>query len=92
MAEPKTVLMTVTGNDGPPSLAEAAAQLGMAVGDLDPGFGVVPVDPDRKLYTVEARADRVLAQGTEAYRGPYSNPQIAPFGPPEPGSDTSGGT
>jgi len=92
MAEPKTALMTVTGTDGPPSLAEAAAQLGMAVGDLVAAFGVVPVDPDRSLYAVEARADRVPPQATEAYRGPYSNPPIAPFGPPEPGSDSDSGT
>lgn len=91
MAERKTALMTVTGQEGPPSLAEAAAQLGMAVGDLDPTFGVVPVDPDRKLYAVEALADRVPPQETENYRGPYSNPQIAPFSSPGPGSDTEGG-
>lgn len=88
MGDPKTALMTVTGVDRPPTLAEAAAQLGLAPADLDAGFGVVPIDPERNLFAVEVRADRVPAQAPEsageAYRGPFSNPRIAPFGPVEP--------
>jgi len=79
----QTALMTITGGDTPPSLAEAASQLGVAVADLNGEFGVVAVDPDRKLYTVEVRADRLPAQpeGQAPYPGPFSNPRIEPFGP-----------
>ncbi|RAI45366.1 hypothetical protein [Rhodoplanes roseus] len=86
MGEPRTALMTVTGRGGPPTLAEAATQLGLGPADLDAGFGVVPVDPERDLFAVEVRADRVPPAGPagEAYRGPFSNPDIAPFGPPQP--------
>ena len=37
--------MTVTSPDGPPSLADAAKQLGVRIEDLDKSFGVVPIDP-----------------------------------------------
>ncbi|MDC7787938.1 hypothetical protein PQJ75_24545 [Rhodoplanes sp. TEM] len=88
MGEPKTALMTVTGRGGPPTLAEAATQLGLGPADLDAGFGVVPVDPERNLFAVGVRADRVPpaapGQAGEVYRGPFSNPEIAPFGPVQP--------
>ncbi len=78
-----TALMTVTGADRAPTLAEAAAQLGLAEGDLNGAFGVIPIDPGRQLYTVEVQADRLSspAARSETYRGPFSNPEIAPFGP-----------
>jgi hypothetical protein len=80
--------MTVTGKDGPPSLSDAARQLGVAVGDLNAGFGVVPIDPDHKLYAVEVDADRFAAdQLGQPYKGPFSNPTIAPFGPPKNDDD-----
>jgi hypothetical protein len=91
LAEQKTALMTVTGTAGPPSLAEAAAQLGVSVEDLNAGFGVVPVDPAHGLFTVEVDADRIQEsfdkKGT--FRGPFSNPRIGHFGPPKSGSDDS---
>lgn len=86
------VLMTVHGTGGPPSLEDAARQLGVGVEDVDATFGVVPVDPANGLYGVQVRGDR-LPQGTESaqpYRGPYSNPQIAPFGPVQSGPGPAG--
>lgn len=75
--------MTVSGSKGPPSLDDAAKQLGVRVDDLNAVFGVVPVDPDRGVYSVEVRADRIPAKAAEAepYRGPFANPPIAPLGP-----------
>ena len=87
------VLMTVQGKNGPPSLGEAAAQLGVAVEDIDAGFGVVPIDPGRGLYSVQVPAERLPARSgaDEPYRGPFSNPRIEPFGPvqTEPKSPSS---
>jgi hypothetical protein len=77
-------LYTVHGEGGqPPSLASAAAELGVSLEDLDAAFGVVTVDPPAGLYAVHARADRVNATtGAERrYRGPYSSPTIVPLDP-----------
>ncbi len=89
MAGPK-ILMTIVA-DKPPSLAEAAALLGVAVADLNEAFGVVPVDAAQGLYAVEVDADKVPAQAKEGepYRGPFSSPRIAPMGTPKKSS--SGG-
>lgn len=105
MGAPKTALMTVTGAERPPSLAEAAAELGLTVDALNPEFGVVPIDPTRRLFAVEVWADRLKPMGdagrgsgtagdgatADDYRGPYANPEIAPFGRgPGRKPDTSG--
>ncbi|MBI5112389.1 MAG: hypothetical protein HZA68_10495 [Rhodovulum sp.] len=105
MGAPKTALMTVTGAERPPSLAEAAGELGLTVDALNPEFGVVPIDPARRLFAVEVWADRLAVPGSpvagddargrdatgDDYRGPYANPEIAPFGlGPRRKPDTSG--
>jgi hypothetical protein len=83
MAGSVMALMTVTGANGPPSLEAAAAELGVTVDDIDQSFGIVAVDPQRGLYCVQVPADRVPTDtgSGETYRGPFSNPKIAPFGP-----------
>jgi hypothetical protein len=75
--------MTVTAPHGKPTLAEAAEQLGVATEDMDAVFGVVPVDPDRGIYAVQVRADKLPkhSERPSDYRGPWSNPPIAPLGP-----------
>jgi len=78
------VLMTVELR-GEASVDAAAAQLGVAPADLDRDFGVIPIDPEHHLYSVmvEERASAAAAErpGTA---GPFSNPRIEPFGPPQP--------
>ena len=88
MSKPPTALMTIVGGKTPPSLVEAARQLGLPVSDLNDAFGVAPIDAERGLYTVEVRAGAEPAQGdtSASYRGPYSNPRIAPFGPEDAAS------
>jgi hypothetical protein len=82
------VIMTVRGTDGPPSLAEAAAQLHLPIQDVDPGYGVIPIG--QGLYAVQVNPEHLPAgrETAEPYRGPFSNPKIEPFGPvqtaPEP--------
>jgi hypothetical protein len=84
-----TMLMTVHGTDGPPTLAEAAEELGIVVDDLDSRFGVVATDPEKGLYTVQLREGRQPPKWDESkpYQGPYSNPKIAPFGPVRSGPE-----
>jgi hypothetical protein len=78
--------MTITVAHGAPTIAQAAKQLGVATEDMDLVFGVVPVDPDRGLYAVQVRTDKLPKQpegSGKDYRGPWSNPAIVPFGPPQ---------
>jgi hypothetical protein len=87
------VLMTVHGSNGAPSLAEAAGELGVPVADVDDKFGVVPVNPDQSLYAVQVKESSIATARTarEGYRGPYSNPVIAPLGPVQPGKEPGEG-
>jgi len=81
MTETKSAIMTVFGKEAAPSLADAAAQLGLDISDLNQEFGVVAIDPQEKLYAVEVKkADGTYEKQTQgAFHGPYSNPMIAPF-------------
>lgn len=72
------VLMTVKATDGPPTLAEAARQLGLEIDALDPEFAVVLISPDRGLYSVRVDASR-LGGTFDPQHGPYSDPPIAPM-------------
>ena len=90
--EAPMVLMTVHGSDGAPSIAQAASELGVSVADIDDRFGIVPINPAEGLYAVQVKESSVDARGTgdadrSKYRGPYSNPRIAPFGPVQSGKE-----
>jgi len=84
--EASMVLMTVHGLNGPPSLAQAATELGISVTDIDQHFGVVAINPGEGLYAVQAKESSIHRDETARgdYRGPFSNPEIAPFGPIHP--------
>jgi hypothetical protein len=80
------VLMTVELDPEAADLAAAAERLGVAARELDPEFGVVPIDPDNHLYTVMVDEQVcVAAARREGVSGPYSNPRIEPYGPPRAG-------
>ena len=72
--------MTVSIQKADASLSAAAATLGVSSGDLDEDFGVVPIGLDLGLYAVKVRQDALPASEGAKFRGPYSNPKIAPFG------------
>ena len=58
--------------------------LGLAADEVDPGFGVVPIDPAAHLYTIlvdEAAAARVA--DAPQVEGVFGNPRVEPFGPEE---------
>jgi len=81
MADKPMVLMVVKGDRGAPTLIDAARQLKLPIEDLDASFGVVPVDPNRGLYSVRACADHLPPGESSEYRGPFSDPKIEPMGP-----------
>jgi hypothetical protein len=87
--EAPMVLMTVHGSDGAPSIAQAASELGISVADIDHKFGIVPINPAEGLYAVQVKESSVDAGRADRgnYRGPYSNPRIAPFGPVQSGKE-----
>jgi hypothetical protein len=52
---------------------------------FDADFGVVPVDPRNHTYAVLVDAPTAERLGAESgTSGPFANPRIEPFGPPEP--------
>lgn len=80
------VMMTVQGWQCPPSIEQVAKQLLVAPSAIDWHFGVILVDPERKIYTVRVDKSQIPEGEPQAkgVSGPFSDPKIAPFGPPEP--------
>lgn len=68
-------------------LEEVAARIGVRVEDLDPQFGVVPIEPlDDGAWRVAVRIDQRLApdlRDQDQIDGPFSDPPIEPAGPPQ---------
>ena len=80
------VMFTIAFPGGRPSLREASFRLGVEASALDDSFGVALIDSCRGLYAVmvnEHAAAGLHTQGVEL-EGPFSNPAIGTFGPPEP--------
>jgi hypothetical protein len=78
-----TVMYTIRLAPEDASVGKVKARLGLGDDEIDEGFGVVNIDPEKSLYTilVDERAAEKLA-GEEAVEGPFSNPRIETFGPP----------
>lgn len=72
---------------GIPDPEEVATQIGIGVEALDPQFGVVPIQPlDEGAWRVAVRIDQRLAPDLaemDLVEGPFSDPPIAPAGPPQ---------
>jgi hypothetical protein len=77
------VLLTVKLKPAEASVEGARTKLGLGGDALDPGFGLVPIDPDHDLYAV--LVEDTVAEGADPAGlagGPYANPTIQPLGPP----------
>ena len=80
------VMVTIQAVEGPPELGEVIERYGLAPEDIDPDFGVVEIDPDDHLYVVLVTPEAATRIGPDDgwnTAGPFSNPRIEPFGPPE---------
>ena len=83
-----TVMLSIKLPPEQATLTEARKRLGLAQDEIDEGFGLVALDPAADLYAVvvgaEAGARASAAAGdTGEVGGPFANPRIEPFGPPQ---------
>lgn len=79
-----TVMVTVELPPEGATLAAARELLGLAEDEVDEDFGLVSLDPERGTYAVLVRAEAgSRAAARPGAKGPYENPRIRPFGPPE---------
>jgi len=85
------VMMTIQSSGKAPTVQSVKERYGLTDDEIDPQFGVVAVDPDAELYTVlveDQAAPKLGSQADWSVKGPYSNPRIEPFGPPEASDKT----
>lgn len=79
-------MLTLTLDPEEASLRHVRRKLELDEGELDTEFGVVEIDPDGRRYAVlvdERAATRVTGTSDDV-QGPFANPPIEPFGPPQP--------
>jgi hypothetical protein len=81
------VMVTIRARTGPPTVEAVIERYRLGPDDIDSDYGLVEIDPADHLYVILVEPDAAARiQPTEQWEtaGPYSNPRIAPFGPPEP--------
>ena len=82
------VMVTIKAPVDPPTIADLCRRYKLHENEIDASFGVVEVDPAEHVYTVlveESAAAKIQPNENWKVEGPYSNPRIQPFGPPEEG-------
>jgi hypothetical protein len=85
------MLFTVTWAEGKPTLNKIMKKYGFRADEIDEEFGIVEIAPKAHQYSVMVEDDAVKrflsisAKSAEEkdISGPYSNPRIEPFGPPQ---------
>lgn len=81
-----TVMLTVELSLANATLAAARELLDLAPDEVDEEFGLVPVNPVKGTYAILVTATAgSRAHGVSGAAGPYANPRIEPFGPPQAG-------
>jgi hypothetical protein len=80
MKEDKFLLMTIHWKEqSDPTLEKIAVRFGVPIESLDSGFGVINVDSESNVFTFMLR-EAEWKQLNDDISGPYSNPEIEPFG------------
>jgi len=82
------VFFNITWKQGKPSIEEICERYGFKADEIDKEFGIIEIDPEANLYTILVEykaAQRVMKEygDDQSIEGPFTNPPIAPFGPPK---------
>jgi len=78
------VMVTLKLDPEHASVDQVRRSLGIGADEIDDDFGVIAVSPDESLYAVLVDPETATrVQGAEGAKGPFSNPKIEPFGPPQ---------
>ncbi|MFF5248435.1 hypothetical protein ACFY3V_29505 [Streptosporangium sp. NPDC000095] len=65
------------------TLAQAMRRLELPEEDVDTDYGLVLIDPDQGLYGLRVSEVAARRVAPKAGGGPYSDPRIEPYGPPD---------
>lgn len=80
------VMMTIRAPHVAPTVPELIAQYGLQPGEIDEDFGVIEIDPEDHAYTIliePTAASKIQPNENWEVSGPFSNPKIEPFWPPQ---------
>jgi hypothetical protein len=69
-----------------PTPENVAAFLGIAPAQINPGFGIIPIDPKTRLFSLMVPSGILETMSNDVrglIEGSFANPSIAPFGPLE---------
>jgi hypothetical protein len=74
-------MMTIETQAGRPTLEEAADLLRVPISAIDEAFGVLLIDPERRLYAVQVDAEALIRgkPSSPRVKGPFANPPIEPL-------------
>ena len=78
--------MSIQWPQGQPSLEGIQRMFSLSDDEVDRDFGLIEVDPAEHIFTFlieETSASKVRPGPGYSVSGPYSNPRIEPFGPPQ---------
>jgi len=78
-------MLTLNGWTKEPTVDEVMEELGLTQEEIDREYGVQMIDPVAGDYVilVEEEAAKRVSSAHADVSGPYANPRIEPFGPPE---------
>ncbi|MER5421208.1 hypothetical protein [Streptosporangium roseum] len=65
------------------TLAQAVRRLGLTEEEVDTGYGLVLIDPGQGLYGLRVAEEAAGRIDPAAGGGPYADPRIEPYGPPD---------
>lgn len=80
------IMMTIRAPEGAPTVLDIVTRYGLQPGEIDEEFGVVEIDPADHAYTILVEpeaAQKIQPNEKWEITGPFSNPKIEPFWPPQ---------
>jgi len=80
------VMLTIRAPEGAPTVPEIVSRYGLQPGEIDEQFGVIGIDPKDHAYTIlvePSAAQKIQPDKKWEISGPFSNPKIEPFWPPQ---------